>query len=300
MFSIKRFHCFKLIIIIGVVTALLSQGCSSNGSVNTSEVLVNSEEMYSYESKEKLDIDHWSIFTEEYLTELRETYNLEELVSGCSSDLEKVVAVSDWVTNLWVHDGYNIPEDEDPLYILKQVTENGAKYRCVEYGIVTTGCLTSLGITARTLHLKTKDCQTRREGAGHVVTEVYLNDLDKWIMVDSQFGTIPMLGSVPMNAVEFAVALEEELEELDVLWVSDKEASTTEYDVDESYYQWIKEYLYYLDTEYYVDTKYGVEPISIMLVPKGAMEPTIFQNKYPISMDYYIKSVIDFYPKCEF
>ncbi len=126
MIGIKKIICFKLVIIIGVVTALVSQGCSSNGSVNASEVLVKSEKMYSYESKEKLDIDYWSIFTEEYLTELRETYNLEELVSGCSSDLEMVVAVSDWVTNLWEHDGNNIPEDDDPLYILKQVTENGA------------------------------------------------------------------------------------------------------------------------------------------------------------------------------
>ncbi len=170
----------------------------------------------------------------------------------------------------------------------------------MEYGIVTTVCLTSLGITARTLHLKTKDCQTRREGAGHVISEVYLNDLDKWIMVDSQFGAIPMLGSIPMNTVEFAAALEEEMEELVVLWVSGKEASTNEYDVEESYYQWIKEYLYYLDTVYYVDTKHGVEPVSIMLLPKGAKAPKIFQKKYSISMDFYIKSVIDFYPKCEF
>lgn len=78
----------------------------------------------------------------------------------------KVQAVTEWVTNLWAHNGDNIPEQNDPLSILHNVTEEGEQYRCVEYGVVISGCLNALGIPTRTLGLKTQDVETRSTAQG--------------------------------------------------------------------------------------------------------------------------------------
>lgn len=141
---------------------------------------------YSYESSETYDCDAWCPYDESYLAKLRETYALEELVSDCKNDFEKVQKITEWVTNLWAHNGDNIPEQDDPLYILQMVTQEGEQYRCVEYGVVIAGCLNSIGIPARTIGLKTQDVETRDYGAGHVATEAYLKEYKKWIFIDGQ------------------------------------------------------------------------------------------------------------------
>jgi hypothetical protein len=229
-----------------------------------------------------------------YLKELREKYKLDELVAGCTTDFEKVQAVTKWVNGLWEHDGDNKPEQTDTMYILDQVIEHGKQYRCVEYGEVIYGCLSSLGITARRIGLKTKDVETRKLGAGHVATEAYIKELDKWIFIDGQWGIIPMLDKEPMNAVEFARAIAEHEKNLNLLRIG----STYSDQSDKDYYRWIYEYLYYLDVNYYEWKEDGtVISTEVMLVPTGAKKPTIFQKEFPLDVDIYMESEQGFYPK---
>jgi len=97
-----------------------------------------------------------------------------------------------WTNKRWEHSGNNTPKESDAISILKEA-ETGKKFRCVEYAIVLSSALKSIGIPARTLGLKTKDVDKTRYGAGHVVTEAYLTDFNKWIFLDGQMNYAPFL-----------------------------------------------------------------------------------------------------------
>lgn len=240
------------------------------------------------ETKEGLaGFEKWSLFEEDYLTELRETYKLDELTADCQTEYEKTLKIIEWVSGLWEHDGNNIPEQWDPLYILDQVVNHGKRYRCVEYGTVIYGCLQSIGIESRMLGLKMETVETEEYGAGHVACEVYLKDIKKWAFIDGQWGAIPMLGEIPLNAYEFGKAIRNNDSDLYINWVNNVYNAS-----DQDYFGWIEPYLFYLDTTYKnVD---GGET-SIMFVPEGGKEVTIFQRDYEIDVDIYLTDIDMFY-----
>lgn len=229
----------------------------------------------------------WCPYSEDYLTKLRDTYELENLIENCTSDFEKVRAVTMWVSGLWEHDGENVPEQNDPMYILDQVIHYGQQYRCVEYGIVISGCLNALGIECRQINLKTKEVEETEFGAGHVGSEAYLADSDKWVFIDGQWGAIPMSGDNPLSAYEFGEAVRAKDKALHVDWVNNVYQAS-----DSDYFKWIEPYLFYLDS-FFIDAS-GQEK-SIMFVPKGGKNVTVFQRKYKLQIDYYVRDVDVFY-----
>ena len=222
----------------------------------------------------------WVNYSEDYLTTLRSEYSLEELVAHAVSDIERVAIVTDWVHNLWQHHGSNAPKEGHPLFILREVAK-GERFRCVEYAVVIEGCLQALGIPARTLGLKMKDVETRASSAGHVVTEAYLKDMDKWVMIDGQWNAIPFIGSTPISAVELQAAIALKDRELTFPKLSRSRGLL--------YKKWMSPYLYYFDV-----TLNGTR---IMLAPEGAKEPTVFQQKWPLTVDVFTHSVRDFYAR---
>lgn len=274
---------------LSVVAGVLT-GCGSDNRAD----LEYANSLFSYEEDEAVSSGGWCPYDDAYLTRLREEYALEELVADCKSDFERVQKVTRWVTNLWPHDGDNIPEQNDPLFILESVTKEGGQYRCVEYGTVICGCLNALGIPSRTIGLKTQDVETREYGAGHVAAEAYLKDYGKWVFIDGQWGKIPVMGDTPLNAVQLGEVLQnpgQYEEALCFLSFQDNGAGDGEYE------EWIGEYLYYYDVTSY--TQPGKEEGSshIMLTPSGAADPKIFQIYYPLDIDAYTHSVPSFYPQ---
>lgn len=95
-----------------------------------------------------------------------------------------------------------------------------------------------------------------------------------------------MLGETPLNAVELGEAIINDDENLTFINLLNRKTNN-------SYSRWIDSYLYHLDTSFKKD---GIEQ-TIMLVPIGAKEPTIFQRKYKLDIDVYINSKTAFYPK---
>lgn len=245
---------------------------------------------YSYDTVKTLQFDTYCPYDKAYLDTLRDTYDLDGLTADCETEFEKVQAVTKWVTNLWEHDGWNTPPKNDPLSILHDVTEEGAQYRCVEYGTVIFGCLNALDIPARTIGLKTEDVETRELGAGHVATEAYLEDYGKWILIDGQWGVIPMDGDLPLNAVELSEALkrtESDGEPVGFLTLHDGGS--------DGYAEWIKEYLYYMNVTCYMKSERGYRGYTMMLTPIGSKIPKVFQIKHPLKADNYTHSVVRFY-----
>lgn len=229
----------------------------------------------------------WSSFDEPYLVEFRERFNLEEIIHGAETQMEKVIKVNSWVSNLWDHHGYNQPRAHDPISILEEV-QAGQRFRCTEYAIVVSGALNALGIPARILALKTSDADTRKSGAGHVVAEAYLEDLEAWIFIDGQWNAIPVLNGQPLSAVEFQAALAQGGDGLQILSFNSLEQWF--------YLRWIAPYLYYMDSG--LDNRVGParrDYTNIMLIPRGAPELRVFQVKWPIENMLYTSCLETFY-----
>ncbi len=224
----------------------------------------------------------------DYIQRLIKAYPIVDLVKNAKSDLEKVQSVSQWVHGRWKHDGNNTPKKSDAISILDEAA-TGKRFRCVEFSIVLKAALTALDIPTRTVGLKTADMETRVSGAGHVVTEAYLRDLGKWILVDGQWDVIPVLNGKPLNAVELQVALEGPRGNLQVISFSETKA--------DKYFAWISPYLYYFDT--FLDQRYDVRRTGkvLMLVPVGAKKPMVFQRIVPMMNLQYTNSSLAFYPK---
>ena len=243
-------------------------GCAGRSTGPLSPVL-----SFAYDSSERAAWTY-SPTSDAYLGQLRGSYALESVVSGASTDFEKVQRMSRWVRQRWEHNGDNVASPADPISILK-AAQTGSRFRCVEYSIVLSGALNSIGIKSRVLGLKTSDVETRESGAGHVVSEAYLEDQHKWVMVDGQWDVIPMLGGKPLSAIELQAALAARDPALRVESLSGASASR--------YFDWVAEYLYYFDAaldQRTVATNKAYK--ELMLVPAGATQPKVFQRKYSI------------------
>jgi hypothetical protein len=237
-----------------------------------------------------------------YLRLLRHNYGLATIASNYTHETDKIKAILDWTHKQWKHDGSNTPSKPDPLTILREAKE-GKNFRCVEYGIVVTAALSSIGIPARVLSLKTADAKRVKYGAGHVAAEAYSTELKKWLFIDGQFNAIPVLNSIPLNAVEFQKAIRENLEELKIVSITG-EFSKAEKD---NYINWIHNYLFYFDIKFNNRHEFNNQiPIdskktSLMLVPVQAKHLTTFQRKFTIDYCLYTNNINDFYhtPKSE-
>ena len=243
------------------------------------------------------DIKFWYEQNEnnEYLQLLRSKFPIDSLIKDAKIDMDKAFKILNWVHRQWNHDGNNEPLKNDAISILEESKE-GKNFRCVEYGIVSVACLNAVGLKARKLSLKTKDVETTQYGAGHVVAEVFLNDLKKWVLIDGQFDAMPVLNGIPLNAVEFQKAIGENYDQLEIKTSSDTPK--------EDYTNWIYPYLYNFDALF--DNREGIKDkqlidgkSSLMLVPLGAKCPTVFQIKFPIDYVKYTHLLEDFYAQPE-
>lgn len=228
-----------------------------------------------------------------YLNRLKAQYSLEKVVEGATSDSARALRLLKWSHDQWEHNGMNEPRRRDALSILEEVKTEGKQFRCVEYGIVGTAALNAFGLPARVLALKMKEVETTPSGAGHVLLEVYLPDMGKWVLMDGQMDAMPVLNGVPLNAVEFQQAIATHYEALEIRSLS----GTSKAD----YVRWIYPYLYYMDVHFDNREGRGEEKElhqgkkSLMLVPRGAKEPKSFQQMRPIDYVLYTRSLADFY-----
>jgi hypothetical protein len=211
-----------------------------------------------------------------YLRQLRTDNKLLDLVKDAQSTTDKILAVTNWVSKLWSHNGNNQPEKRDPIFIIEQA-KTGKQFRCVEYSIVVTGCLNAIGIHSRVLGLKRADVEKAQSGAGHVVSEAYIPELNKWVMIDGQWNAIPFIESVPLNAVELQQAISSKNSKLR-FWSSSGEINK------KAYRKWIIPYLFYFDFGFDqrympIEKTHRVENKDrLMLVPLGAKLPVAFQK----------------------
>jgi hypothetical protein len=229
-----------------------------------------------------------------YLTTLKQEH-LASAASNQGNDLQHVLAIVNWTHSLWRHNGRNEPSRQDALTIIKEAKE-GKNFRCVEYARVSADALLALGIKARVLALKTKNAETKKSGAGHVLTEAWLPAYEKWVLADAQFNLVPTVDNVPLNAVELqqAIAAKRKITFVDASGpVSEGRGNR--------YLRFITPYLYFFDVELDQQQipyakKFKIDQASsLMLVPLGARNPAVFQKRFPLDYVMYTNSLKDFY-----
>jgi len=286
--------------IIIFATLILLSGCSPfyrllnlSPSIRLKEVTfdnktVNSAYKFQYPDTTK----------NEYLRKLRIAYGLDTIALKFDNEIDKIKAILDWTHQQWTHSGSNTPSKSDPLTILEEAKQ-GNNFRCVEYGIVLSAALNSIGIPSRVLALKTADVEKVRYGAGHVVAESYSKKLNKWIFIDAQFNVIPFLNNIPLNAVEFQKAIIDDIDNL--MLINNKGKISKE--KKEKYINWISKYLFYFDISFdnryipYNDKLKINGKSKLMLVPINAKYPSVFQRKYKLDYYLYTNNINDFYQK---
>jgi len=230
--------------------------------------------------------------TDADLKELNQKYDLNKLIDQGETQLDKAMILLNWTANRWKHNGSNRPKKSDALSILAEVDE-GKSFRCVEYGIVLAATLNSIGIPARTLELKTRDVETTKYDAGHVVSEAYLSQFNKWVFMDGQVNYIPFLNGIPLNAVEYQNAVVNHRGQLELRSIT----GTLSKRQANKQIKWVSKYLFYFDTVF--DSSKSREECrgkrKLMLVPLDAKNPTIFQIEYKIDNCIYTNRLKDFY-----
>lgn len=228
-----------------------------------------------------------------YLDSLKAKYPIS--VKNAKTQTDKVLAILNWTRSQWEHNGNVSPKKNDAISILDEVKEGG-RFPCFAYGYVLASQLKVAGFKSRVIYLKTKDIATSMQGGGHVATEVFIDDLQKWVFVDAQFNAMPFLNGVPLNAVEFQNAIRTNFDKLTFKSLGK---------VDKiSYISFVQPYLFYFDCSF--DQREDViternrvnSKRSLMLVPQGIEHPT-FMWVWKTKIDYceYTNSLQDFYAK---
>lgn len=229
------------------------------------------------------------------LNQLRDTADIK--IDLQEDDLEKAKNIIGYAHRLFSHDGDNTPTSADPLTILTEA-QAGQSFRCVEYSTLAAGLLWAHGIPTRTIGLKTRDVETREYGAGHVAIEFWSHDHQKWIMSDVQAGVIPYEGDEPLSALELAQGLDAHASIEFAPVLGSKFSDTSPFGDKANYTEWIKEYLYYIDTpvKLTLGNEDKREQLIAMLVPVGEIPPQMFQNMFKMNA-VYTNEASEFYTK---
>lgn len=90
-----------------------------------------------------------------------------------------------WVHRRWTHSNDHVPM-ADALAVLDAV-EAGRRFACVEYSIVLTQALNAVRIPARRVSLLQAGYHAG-VGRGHVVSEAWIDELGRWVLLDGQNG----------------------------------------------------------------------------------------------------------------
>jgi len=125
------------------------------------------------------------------LKELNDIYNLTQ-IAGKEGELSQAINLLKWLSGNTFHNGdfdNRIPFNALDLlnYTFKQPIEKGVNCRALAK--ILTECCLSIGLKARTIYIMPFNPY---DEDNHVVTIVFVHDLNKWIMLDPSYNAYMM------------------------------------------------------------------------------------------------------------
>jgi transglutaminase superfamily protein len=136
----------------------------------------------------------------------RESVLRQRLPSPDRSAWATARTLLEWAASYWKHANDHV-DSADAVEVLDRA-DRGERFACVEYSVVLSQALNAVGIPARRVSLLMRD-QHVGFGRGHVVSEAWIDDLGRWVVLDGQngawWGTVDEpLGLRDLQAIEHA------------------------------------------------------------------------------------------------
>jgi hypothetical protein len=129
----------------------------------------------------------------------REAALRERIPAPAGTAWETALTLLGWVASRWEHGNAHVDRD-DALECLERV-DAGDRFACVEYSLVLSQALNAVGIPARRLGLRQANYHAGI-GRGHEVSEAWIDELSRWVVLDGQNGLYWEDGGAAMGAVE--------------------------------------------------------------------------------------------------
>lgn len=162
----------------------------SNGKIN--QLVISKVNIKNYDILESANNFQYENFMHPKLQLLRRKYKFDELVKNAASELDRIIILRNWVSKtILFGNPKNVDYNFNALDVLARA-EKGEKFFCSEDATVFTQCLLSMGYVSRYIGLL----------SGHVVTEVWSNELAKWVIMDAENDLHYEKGGILLGALE--------------------------------------------------------------------------------------------------
>ncbi len=189
------------------------------------------------------------------------------------NELQDILAVAKWVHLRWAHDpfGSSAPKT-DALTLLKTIPP-GSGFSCNEYSKVLRDLLRANGYISRSITLQSSDISYGGLGSSHVAVEVFINQLNKWMLVDAQWGFYPVHKDIPLNAYDiFELKKDNKFNEVKFVSFSNSDKVKLQQDLTE-YKMFLADYFGYITVELMADA----EKVNVIYAMEGKEWPMTFQ-----------------------
>ena len=136
--------------------------------------------------KDKIKFNIHPVIDTERAAEIREYFQLDTLYDETASTWEKTLAIARFVATNIPHANQTIqPEKRNAIYLWEYTKNTEPAFNCRLHSIMMFELLSSVGIEATYITCMPEDCN---DNDCHVVNQVWLPELGKWVMIDSDSG----------------------------------------------------------------------------------------------------------------
>lgn len=174
----------KLVVIVYLVTIALSftQCCVRDDQGNHIDILRQSEPY----CKDQRTFNIHAVGNSKRAAEIRDYFQLDTLYADTASTWDKALAIANFVARNVPHANQKQqPEHKNAIYLWEYTKTVEPAFNCRLHSIMLFELLTSVGIEATYVTCMPKD---KYDHDCHVVNQVWLPELAKWVMIDSDMG----------------------------------------------------------------------------------------------------------------
>ena len=190
VFNILRniFAALGLVLSIALVIVLCSDEYAAiRGGANQESVShIETLKLSGPYGRGKIKFNIHPVIDSERAAEIRDYFQLDTLYEETASTWEKTLAIARFVATNVPHANQTIqPEKRNAIYLWEYTKNTESAFNCRLHSIMMFELLSSIGVEATYITCMPEDCN---DTDCHVVNQVWLPELGKWVMIDSDSG----------------------------------------------------------------------------------------------------------------
>lgn len=131
---------------------------------------------------------------------LKDRYQLDAVVEGIDGEFDRMLALRAWIkANIEINDPNPTEVDHQYAIDILDAALEGGGFHCAHFSIVQSAILNAYGYVCR--RLGAGDGRLER-GKYHGVNEVWVNEFNKWVLIDAKYDLHFEKDGVPLSALE--------------------------------------------------------------------------------------------------